>query len=128
VELLDMTVAANGHSAIVRTERGLSIAGTRITLYSILEYLHADWPPKLIQDWLDLTDAQIADALDYISAHRDEVEQEYHMVVARAEELRHYWDSQAQQHLAQRRSVAISPDQTALREQFEAWKAHRKVS
>ena len=32
---------------VVRTERGLSIAGTRITLYDVMDYLKADWPPKL---------------------------------------------------------------------------------
>jgi hypothetical protein len=45
---------------IVRTERGLSLVGTRITLYEIMDYLKAEWPPKLIQQWLDLSDPQIA--------------------------------------------------------------------
>ena len=41
---------------VVRTDRGLSIAGTRITLYSIMDYVKADWPPKLIRDRFNLTD------------------------------------------------------------------------
>ncbi|MBD1845197.1 hypothetical protein H6F89_17660 [Cyanobacteria bacterium FACHB-63] len=35
--------------AIVRTERGLTIAGTRITLYDVMDYVTAQYPPKFIQ-------------------------------------------------------------------------------
>jgi hypothetical protein len=35
---------------VVRTSRGLSVAGTRITLYSIMDCVVAGWPPKLIRD------------------------------------------------------------------------------
>jgi uncharacterized protein (DUF433 family) len=66
---------ASETSAIIRTERGLSIASTRITPYDVMEYLIEGWPPKLIRDWLNLTDEQIASALAYIDAHRSEVEQ-----------------------------------------------------
>ena len=34
----------NGSPAIIRTERGLTIKGTRITLYDVMEYLKADYP------------------------------------------------------------------------------------
>jgi hypothetical protein len=43
-----------------------------------MDYIKAGWPPKLIQDWFDLSDKQIADVLAYIEAHRDEVEVDYH--------------------------------------------------
>ena len=46
-------------TVVVRTDRGLSVAGTRITLYQIMDYLKADWPPKLISQWLDLTEKQL---------------------------------------------------------------------
>ncbi len=59
-----MNTHTSNHTTVVRTSRGLSIAGTRITLYSILDYVHAGWPPKLIRDRLNLTDQQITDALD----------------------------------------------------------------
>lgn len=75
---------------IVRTERGLSLAGTRITLYTIMDYLLADWPPRLIQHWLNITETQMTDALTYIQAHREAVEAEYYLVVQRAEANRHY--------------------------------------
>ena len=70
---------------VVRTSRGLSIAGTRITLYHVMDYLKADWPPKLIQQWLNLTDEQIADVMAYIDTHRAEVEAEYQLVLQQAE-------------------------------------------
>ena len=77
---------------VIRTGRGLSIAGTRITLYDIMDYVKADWPPKLIQQWFDLSDAQIRDVMAYIAAHRDEIEAEYQLVLQQAEATRVYWE------------------------------------
>ncbi len=36
-----MTLASNEQTAIIRTERGLTIAGTRITLYDVMDYVTA---------------------------------------------------------------------------------------
>ncbi len=58
-----MTTVSNEHSTIIRTERGLTIAGTRITLYDIMGHLEAGWTPKLIQNWLPLTEEQLNAAL-----------------------------------------------------------------
>src|SRR6266542_3737218 len=66
---------------VIRTERGLTIAGTRITLYLVMDYIKAEWPPRLIQHWLDLTDTQIAGVMEYIDRHRDEDEAEYQIVL-----------------------------------------------
>jgi len=44
-----MTLASNGKTDIIRTERGLTIAGTRITLYDVMDYVTAQYPPKFIQ-------------------------------------------------------------------------------
>lgn len=117
-----MTESTNEQPTVVRTSRGLSIAGTRITLYAVLDYLHADWPPKLIQDWLGLTDAQMADVLAYIAAHRDEVEQEYQQVVEQTEENRRYWEERNRERLAQRPSTPLTPKQAALQARLRAWK------
>lgn len=54
-----MTLASNGQAIIIRTERGLTIAGTRISLYDVIDLLKAQYPPKLIRDKFNLTDAQI---------------------------------------------------------------------
>jgi uncharacterized protein (DUF433 family) len=58
-----MTLTSNGKAAIIRTERGLTIAGTRITVYDIMDYLNAGWTPKLIPGWLRLADEQLNAAL-----------------------------------------------------------------
>jgi hypothetical protein len=52
----------DGQRTVVRTGRGLSVAGTQITLYRVMDYIKADWPPKLIQAVLNLTDKQIAES------------------------------------------------------------------
>ncbi|HIK29828.1 MAG TPA: DUF433 domain-containing protein [Oscillatoriales cyanobacterium M59_W2019_021] len=89
-----MTLASNGQGAIVRTERGLTIAGTRITLYDVMDYITAQYPPKFIQGLFELTEEQINAALTYIENHREEVEIEYQQVLKETEELRNYYDRQ----------------------------------
>lgn len=123
-----MTAANHRQQTIIRTGRGLTIAGTRITLYTVLDYLHADWPPKLIQQWLDLTEEQMSDVLDYLAHHRAEVEQEYQQVVHQAEELRQYWDERLQAHLAHQSDKPLTAEQAALRAKFQAWKAQHQLS
>lgn len=76
-----MTLAANGRAAIIRTERGLTISGTRITLYDVMDYLENQYPPKFIQGLFELTDEQINVALAYIEANRATIEAEYQIVL-----------------------------------------------
>ncbi len=63
-----MTRTNTSPNTVVRTDRGLSIAGSRITLYDVMDYITAGWPTRLIQNWLDLTDIQMADVMGYIIA------------------------------------------------------------
>lgn len=37
-----MASQSNKQAAIIHTERGLTIAGTRITLYDVIDYLESD--------------------------------------------------------------------------------------
>lgn len=53
-----MTPASNGQEVIIRTERGLMIAGTRITLYDVMDYVTAQYPPKFIRSLFDLTEVE----------------------------------------------------------------------
>jgi hypothetical protein len=53
-----MTPASNGQPGIIRTERGLTIARTRITLYDVMDYVTAQYPPKFIRSMLNLTDVR----------------------------------------------------------------------
>lgn len=41
-----MTLASNDQQAIIRTERGLTIAGTRITLYDVMDYVTEHYPDR----------------------------------------------------------------------------------
>ena len=118
-----MSTQTSNHMTVVRTNRGLSIAGTRITLYSILDYVHADWPPKLIRDRLNLTDQQITDALDYIATHQTEVETEYQQVLRDVEEIRQYWEEHNRERLAAIAALPPKPEQAAIRAKLAAAKA-----
>jgi uncharacterized protein (DUF433 family) len=107
---------------VIRTSRGLSIAGTRLTLYHIMDYLKADWPPKLIQDRLNLTDQQMADALEYIETHREEVEADYRLVLQQAEESRQYWEEYNRERFAKIATKPPKPGQEEIQAKLEAWK------
>ena len=121
-----MTTTANGQSTVVRTERGLAIAGTRITLYEMMDYILAGWPPKLIRDRLDLTDQQLTDALAYITTHQAEVEAEYKTVLQEAEEIRQYWEERNRERFAQIAEQPPRPGQVAIRAKLQAWKEKLK--
>src|SRR5438067_9060056 len=108
---------------VTRTERGLSIAGTRITLYDVMDYVTAGWPPQLIRDRLDLTDQQMTEAMSYIDLHRAEVEAEYQTVLQTAQEIRQYWEERNRERLAQIAGQPSKPGQEAVREKLQAWKA-----
>lgn len=109
-------------SAVIRTGRGLTIAGTRITIYQILDYLKAVWSPDQIQYLHRLTDAQMAGTLAYIESHRAEVESEYELVVQRAEEVRAYWEGQNRAQPAETAATRARPDREELRANLQAWK------
>jgi uncharacterized protein (DUF433 family) len=82
-----MALTSNKQAIIVRTEWGLTIARTRITLYDVMDYVMANYPPKLIRDILNLTEEQMNAALSYIEANRAEVETEYQTVQQETEEI-----------------------------------------
>lgn len=72
---------------IIRTERGLTIRGTRITLYDVMDYVAAGYPPKFIQGLFDLTQEQINAALAYIEVNHVEVEAAYQQVLKEADQI-----------------------------------------
>lgn len=89
-----MKTISNSKSSIIRTERGLTISGTRITLYDVMDYVSSQYPPKFIGALFNLTNEQINVALAYIEANRAEVEAEYQIVLQEAEEIQQYWEEQ----------------------------------
>jgi uncharacterized protein (DUF433 family) len=114
------------HQTVIRTERGLTIAGTRITLYDVMDYVAASWPPKLIQDWLNLTDQQIDDVMAYLDQHRAEVEAEYRIVLQEAEEERRYWEERNRERFARIAALPPQAGQEAIRAKLAAWKARHE--
>ncbi|MEO0457556.1 MAG: DUF433 domain-containing protein [Cyanobacteria bacterium P01_A01_bin.114] len=118
-----MTFVSNGQEAIIRTERGLTIAGTRITLYDVMDYVKAQYPPKFIQGLFELTEEQINAALDYIEADRAVVEAEYQIVLKEAAELRQYYEEKNRDLIARLAAQPPKSGQEAVRAKLQAAKA-----
>lgn len=117
-----MNAIATAQNSIVRTSRGLTIAGTRITLYFIMDHLKDDWPPHLIRDWFGLTDEQMQEVLDYIEAHQEEVEAEYQQVIKEAEENEQYWREYNREHFAKVAAMPPKPGQEKIWAKLQAAK------
>lgn len=122
-EVRVMTSVFNGQSGIIRTERGLTIAGTRITVYDVMEHLAAGWTPKLILNWLPLTQEQLDAAISYINANRSEVEAEYQTVLQETQEIRKYWEEKNCDRLAQIAKLPPNPGQEEIHAKLQDWKA-----
>jgi uncharacterized protein (DUF433 family) len=118
-----MASVSNEQSSIIRTERGLTIAGTRITIYDVIDYLRSGWSPTLILDWLPLTEAQLQAALAYIEAHRSEVEAEYKIVLETAQEIQEYWEEKNRERLIKLAALTPKPGQEEIHAKLQAWKA-----
>jgi uncharacterized protein (DUF433 family) len=120
-----MIRSADDNPTVVRTSRGLSIAGTRITLYALMDYFRAGWSPKLVQQWFGLTETQMEDVVRYLDAHCEQVDEEYQKVLKRSEENRRYWEERQQQSQL-RKTTEGAANGDSLRDKLMAWK--QKVS
>jgi uncharacterized protein (DUF433 family) len=126
-EGLDMTSAMNKKSSIIRTERGLTIAGTRITLYDVVAYLKTQYPPEFIRDAFNLTDDQISAAISYIKAHQKEVEAEYQEILKIAEENRQYWEEYNRERFARISTTPPRSDYEAVRIKLQERREQREA-
>lgn len=124
---MGMTSVPSQKPTIIRTERGLSISGTRITLYDVMDYLVAQYPPKFIRSLFDLTDDQINVALSYIEANRSEVDAEYQIVLKQAEENRQYWQERNREHFAHVATMSPKSGREALWEKLQEQKARHEL-
>jgi hypothetical protein len=118
----------NAQSTVVRTGRGLTIAGTRKTLYQVMDYVTEGWPPTLIRDRMDLTDEEIEGVMQYIAEHRAEVEAEYQQVLRLAEERRRYWEERNRELFARVATMPPKEDYPEARAKLAAAKSHRERS
>lgn len=68
---------------IVDRGRGPEIVGTRITIYTIMEFLEYSCSIADIASELGLTERQVRAAVEYIRAHQDQSNREYELIVRR---------------------------------------------
>ncbi|MBP0027755.1 DUF433 domain-containing protein [Roseofilum sp. Guam] len=122
-----MTNPSDEQTGIIRTERGLTIAGTRIMIYDIMDYVTAQYPSKFIRGLFDLTEAQINSALTYIEENCALVEAEYQQVLKEAEELRLYYEEKNRDLIAKIAAMPPKPGTEAAWEKLRAAKAKREV-
>lgn len=83
----------NGNSEnpyIVLTGRGPCVAGTRLTIYAIMDELK-DRSPDYVQGWYRLTDEVWAGVMRYLTENKEELERKFEEVMRQAEEERIYW-------------------------------------
>jgi uncharacterized protein (DUF433 family) len=105
---------------VVRTERGLTIKGSRLTLYDVMDGIRENNSLKNIRDIYELTDQEMLDILDYIHLHKDDVEKEYQEVLKSAEENRKYWEERNKEQLEKgyQQSEIVRAKLRELREQY----------
>jgi uncharacterized protein (DUF433 family) len=113
---------ARENRTVVRTERGLTIKGTRLTLYSIMDEIKEGNSLKNIRDIYELTDEEMLDILDYIHLNKEDVEKEYQEVLRSAEENRKYWEDRNRDLIAKtyRQKEAVRAKLREWREKYHA--------
>ena len=121
------TSTAEPTETITRTDRGLTITGTRITLYDVMDYYVANYPTSLIREKCCLTEAQAEAALSYIEAHKTEVKAEYQQVLKIAEENKQYWEKRNREHFSHLATQPAPPEQKAAYDKLSAWKDRLKT-
>src|SRR2546421_12497219 len=62
---------------IIDRGRGPEIAGTRITVYDVMDYRKHGWHRDRIAGLFLLSSDEVQAALDYIDAHKEEVTRQY---------------------------------------------------
>ena len=106
---------------IIRTDSGLTIDGSRLTLYSIMDLVIANYPPEYIKTF-NLTDEKTTTRLTTLKNIAGS-ETEYQLVLKQAEENRIYWEERNREHLAK---VAAMPPKPEYAEIYKKLKEHRE--
>jgi hypothetical protein len=118
------TIIAPG--IVRRADRGLCLAGRRVTLYLIMDYLKAGWPPHLVRHWLDLSEAEMHHAVQYIETNRTAFEAEYAKVVQQAQAREQYWRERQHQRQPERLARHFTSAQAAAWARLKALKREGK--
>ena len=120
-----MTPVSDKQATIIRTERGLTISGTRLTLYDVMDFLKAEYSPKLICNRFNLTDDQINAAMSCIEANRDRLKTEYQQVLQTRAEIRSYWEEHNRERFDRIAMMPHKPGKEALWAKLDEQKAKR---
>jgi uncharacterized protein (DUF433 family) len=91
-----------------RSDRGLAIAGIRLTLYEIMDLVKAGWSSEEILEFYPLTAGQLQDAYNYFAAQGEAFEAEYQRVVRESDERERYWRARQ----AERERTMVRPPDT----------------
>lgn len=113
---------------IARTERGLVVAGTRITLYAIMDHVVVAASLEELRENFLLTERQVNEVLAYIAAHREAVEEEYREVLRQAEELERYYAERNREVLARVAALPPKPEHAAIWAKLAESRARRQES
>jgi len=68
---------------IIDRGRGPEIEGTRITVYDVMDYYAEGWHHTRIAAFFRLSSADILAAIEYIEAHKEEVQKDYQEMLDR---------------------------------------------
>ncbi len=107
---------------IVRTERGLTVGGTRLTLYMIMEFLKSGYSWDEIQDEFRLTFRQTDEIREFLENRHEEVEKEYEQVKSLAESNRHYWEERNRERFQKIAEKQPKPERLELWTKLQEWK------
>jgi uncharacterized protein (DUF433 family) len=98
-------------ATIINRGRGPEIAGTRITVYDVMDYLKHGWHRDRIAALFRLSSRDVQAAMEYLEAHREQVEADYRRILDRHRTYRYPPDVQAKvdrcREAAQRRLAEI---------------------
>jgi uncharacterized protein (DUF433 family) len=123
-----MSDNGNSNPTVIRTSRGLTVEGSRLTIYQLMDHFKAGDPDELVLDWYQLTPAQLADIHQYINDHGEEVETEYREVLCRAAAEQRYWEDRNRERFEQIKNAPLTPEQAARRAKLEELRSRRNRS
>jgi len=104
-ELLETPIAPG---IVRRSDRGLCVAGTKISLFSIMDYIKAGKQEDLLI-YVGLSEEQLNQALAYIEEHREEFEVNYAEYVRKADEMERYYRERERQRRAELEAKGLWP-------------------
>lgn len=114
-----MSTNGTPNPTVVRTSRGLTVGGSRLTIYLLMDSIKAGHSDDFIVQSYPVTHEQLADIHRYIDDHREEVEAEYQEVIRKADEDRRYWEERNRARFEEIERLPKTPQQLAIRKKIE---------